>query len=100
LSARDEIYALVKEEVEAVNRTIPEAQRIKKFILLYKELDADDGELTRTKKVKRGIIQEKYGDIIDAIYSDSEHVDIDTVINFQDGTSQRIKTKLMVENTN
>ncbi len=99
LSARPEIYELIKEEVEKVNKTIPEQQRIKKFILLYKELDADDGELTRTKKVKRGIIQEKYEDIIDAIYSGSDHVDIDTVIAFQDGTSQKINTTIKVQMT-
>ncbi len=50
LAARPEIYELMREEVERVNETLPEAQRIQKFVLLYKELDADDGELTRTKK--------------------------------------------------
>ncbi len=97
LSAREEIYDLIRKEVTSVNKSLPEAQRIQKFILLYKELDADDGELTRTKKIRRGIISEKYDDIIDSIYSDVEQVDIDTVISFQDGTSQRIVTTLKVE---
>jgi len=97
LSAREEIYELIKGEVETVNKSLPEAQRIKKFALLYKELDADGGELTRTKKIKRGVIQEKYEDIIETIYSDAEKVDIDTVIAFQDGTSQRIKTSIKVQ---
>ncbi len=97
LSARKEIYALIKDEVDSVNKSLPKAQRIRKFVLLYKELDADDGELTRTKKIKRGVIQEKYEDIIETIYSDAEKVDIDTVIAFQDGTSQRIKTSIKVE---
>ena len=66
-------------------------------MLLYKELDADDGELTRTRKVRRGVIAEKYGSIIDALYSDAAYVDIDTVIHFQDGTRQRIVTKLKNE---
>ncbi len=97
LSARPEIYEMMRAEIEAVNKTLPEAQHIKKFVLLYKELDADDGELTRTKKVRRKVIAEKYADIIDNLYSDADHVDIDTVISFQDGTKQRIKTKLKVE---
>jgi len=87
----------LKSEVEEVNQHLPEAQRIKKFVLLYKELDADDGELTRTKKVRRGVIAEKYDDIIQKLYGDDDHVDIDTVISFQDGTKQRIKTSLKVE---
>jgi len=97
LSARPEIYEMMRAEIETVNKSLPDAQHIKKFVLLYKELDADDGELTRTKKVRRKVIAEKYADIIDNLYSDADHVDIDTVISFQDGTKQRIKTKLKVE---
>ena len=65
-------------------------------MLLYKELDADDGELTRTRKVRRGVIAEKYGMIIDAIYADAREVKIDTEIAFQDGTKQRIRTTMPV----
>jgi long-chain acyl-CoA synthetase len=97
LSARPEVYALLRREVEIVNASLPEGQRIRKFVLLYKELDADDGELTRTRKVRRGVIAEKYHSIIDALYSDATYVDIDTVIHFQDGTTQRIVTKLKNE---
>jgi long-chain acyl-CoA synthetase len=97
LSARPEVYEMMRAEIEAVNKSLPDAQRIQKFVLLYKELDADDGELTRTKKVRRKVIAEKYADIIGNLYSDADHVDIDTVISFQDGTTQKIKTKLKVE---
>ena len=96
LSSRDEVYALVRKEVEAVNASLPPAQRIAKFLLLYKELDADDGELTRTRKVRRGVINEKYADIIEAIYAGKSEIDVDTVIRFQDGATQRIRTKLAV----
>ena len=65
LASRPEVYALLRKEVETVNATLPPAQRISRFLLLYKELDADDEELTRTRKVRRGVINEKYGDIID-----------------------------------
>jgi long-chain acyl-CoA synthetase len=96
LSSRPEVYALLQKEVEAVNATLPQAQRISRFLLLYKELDADDGELTRTRKVRRGVINEKYADIIDAIYRGETNIPVDTVIRFQDGTTQRIRTTLKV----
>lgn len=97
LATRAEVYTLIRNEVERVNATLPPQQRIKKFLLLYKELDADDGELTRTKKVRRGVIAEKYGDIIGTIYSDAGHVDVDTVIHFQDGSKQRVVAKLTID---
>jgi long-chain acyl-CoA synthetase len=96
LSALPEVYQQLTEEVEKVNATLPEAQKIHKFILLYKELDADDGELTRTRKVRRTVIADKYGDIIESIYDNKTMVDIDTVITFQDGGSSRIQTQLKV----
>ncbi|WFU53748.1 long-chain fatty acid--CoA ligase [Bradyrhizobium pachyrhizi] len=96
LSSRPEVYALLKKEVETVNATLPPAQRISRFLLLYKELDADDGELTRTRKVRRGVINEKYADIIDAIYRGKASIPVDTVIRFQDGSTQRVRTTLEV----
>jgi long-chain acyl-CoA synthetase len=96
LAARPEVYELVRREIESVNAKLPEAQRIRKFLLLYKELDADDGELTRTRKVRRGVINQKYADLIDALYGDAASVPVDTVITFQDGTTQRIRTTLAV----
>src|SRR5579871_5265034 len=96
LASRPEVYALLQKEVEAVNATLPPAQRIAKFLLLYKELDADDGELTRTRKVRRGVINEKYGDIIEAVYRSERNIPVDTTIRFQDGTTQRVRTSLAV----
>ncbi|MEH2470407.1 long-chain acyl-CoA synthetase [Nitrobacteraceae bacterium AZCC 2161] len=96
LASRPEVYALLRKEVEAVNATLAPAQRIAKFLLLYKELDADDGELTRTRKVRRSVINEKYADIIDGIYGGARDIPVDTIIRFQDGTTQRIRTTLLV----
>ena len=96
LASRPEVYAVLRKEVETVNATLPPAQRISRFLLLYKELDADDGELTRTRKVRRGVINEKYGDIIDAIYRGEHNIPVDTVIRFQDGSTQRVRTSLKV----
>ena len=96
LSSLPEVYQKLNEEITKVNDTLPDAQKINKFILLYKELDADDGELTRTRKVRRSVIADKYGDIIDSIYDNKDTVNIDTTITFQDGSSSRIKTQLNV----
>jgi long-chain acyl-CoA synthetase len=96
LASRPEVYMLLRKEVEAVNATLPPAQRISRFLLLYKELDADDGELTRTRKVRRGVINDKYADIIEAIYAGKAAIPVDTMIRFQDGTTQRIRTTLRV----
>ncbi|ABQ37668.1 putative long-chain-fatty-acid-CoA ligase [Bradyrhizobium sp. BTAi1] len=96
LASRNEVYALLQKEVETVNAHLPAAQRIARFLLLYKELDADDGELTRTRKVRRSVINEKYADIIDGIYGGKPAIPVDTVIRFQDGTTQRIRTTLRV----
>ncbi|MBF0391115.1 MAG: long-chain fatty acid--CoA ligase [Alphaproteobacteria bacterium] len=97
LATQPQVYKLLRAEVEKVNATLPDAQRIQKFVLLYKELDADDGELTRTRKVRRAVIADKYADIINALYSDTGSVHVDTTITFQDGTKSRIVTDLVVE---
>lgn len=97
LAARADVYQLVRGEIERVNASLPMAHRIRRFLLLYKELDADDGELTRTRKVRRGVINQKYGDLIDAIYRGDDSVFVDTTITFQDGSKARIVTDLKVE---
>jgi long-chain acyl-CoA synthetase len=96
LSARPEVLAKIREEVAQVNASLPPAQRIRDVVLLYTELDADDEELTRTRKVRRGVINAKYGDIIEAIYAGQDAIPVDTTIAFQDGTRQRIRTVLRV----
>jgi long-chain acyl-CoA synthetase len=96
LASRSEVSALIRHEVEAVNATLPPGQRIAKFLLLYKELDADDGELTRTRKVRRSVIGKRYADIIAAIYAGAREIDVDTLIRFQDGSTQRIRTTLAI----
>lgn len=96
LATRAEVRGLVRDEIEKINLTLPENQRVKRFLLLYKELDADDGELTRTRKIRRNTIGERYGDLIEALHSDCNEVDVDTTINLQDGKTQRIKATLKI----
>jgi long-chain acyl-CoA synthetase len=96
LSAKAEVYDLIQREVDKVNETLPAAARIRKFVLLYKELDADDEELTRTRKVRRVFVEDRYRDVIAALYGDAPEVRIDTTIKFQDGKTSRIRTTLLV----
>jgi long-chain acyl-CoA synthetase len=94
LAAKPQVGELLRGEVERVNQTLPAAQRVKKFLLLYKELDADDGELTRTRKVRRGVINARYSHIIDSLYAGKTEIDVDTVITLQDGTRQPVRARL------
>jgi long-chain acyl-CoA synthetase len=96
LSAKAEVYDLVQKEVDEVNRTLPAAARVRKFVLLYKELDADDEELTRTRKVRRAFVEDRYREVIAALYGEAPAVAIDTTIKFQDGKTSRIQTTLLV----
>ena len=97
LSANEHVYDLLLGEVAKVNATLPEAQRINRFLLLYKELDADDGELTRTRKVRRNVVDERYSGIIDALYADKPSVHVETEITFEDGRKGRIEADLRIQ---
>jgi long-chain acyl-CoA synthetase len=96
LAAKPQVYELVHREVEQVNQTLPAAARIKKFVLLYKELDADDEELTRTRKVRRAFVESRYADVIDALYADLPQVPVNALIRFQDGKMTQVRTTLLV----
>ncbi|WP_038013732.1 AMP-binding protein [Thalassobaculum salexigens] len=96
LSADERIYELIRGEVEHVNAGLPEHQRIRRFLLLYKELDADDGELTRTRKVRRGVVSERYGQLIDALYGDAGTARLDTEVMFEDGRRTRVQADMTI----
>jgi hypothetical protein len=89
LSEHPDVLALLAAEVEQVNASLPEPQRIRRFVSLYKELDPDDGELTRTRKVRRSVIDERYGRIIEAIYAGLPRVQLETEVTFEDGRKGR-----------
>lgn len=97
LSARKETRELIRAEIDAVNHKLPDHLKIARFLLLYKELDADDGELTRTRKVRRGTFMKRYGFLIDALYDGRDSVDVDAAITLQDGRTQRIRTQVIIE---
>jgi len=97
LSQKPEVYELVRRHVEHANADLPPAARIRRFLLLHKELDADDAELTRTRKVRRRLIAQRYDDLISALYSQNDHVDVETVITYQDGRTATLQTRVRIE---
>ncbi|MBI5838980.1 MAG: long-chain fatty acid--CoA ligase [Chloroflexi bacterium] len=97
LAQKPPVYELVRKHVESSNVDLPPAARIQRFVLLHKELDADDAELTRTRKVRRKLVAQRYEEIISALYSRNTHVDIDSTITYQDGRTARIQTRLTIE---
>ncbi|MCG8422473.1 MAG: AMP-binding protein [Proteobacteria bacterium] len=97
LAQKPEVYALVCQQVERANRDLPEAARIRRFLLLHKELDADDAELTRTRKVRRKLVAERYADIVAGLYGIDDHLDVETSITYQDGRTAELKTRLKIE---
>jgi long-chain acyl-CoA synthetase len=96
LSQLPEVYELVKRPVTEVNKTLPGPAKIRKFVNLYKEFDADDDELTRTRKIRRSFVEERYKDIVNALYSDTDTMHMDTNITYEDGRVVKIKTDLKV----
>lgn len=97
LAAKDEVYQLIKKEVAKTNATLPVETQIKRFCLLYKELDPDDGELTRTRKVRRTTINERYGSLIEALYTDACAMNLETEITYQDGRVRQICGDIRIE---
>src|SRR5262249_49139556 len=101
LAGQEPVAGLVRECVEKANRDLaddprPGGSQIRKFLVLHKELDADDGELTRTRKVRRGYIAEKYAELIEALYSGQESCSVDAMVRFEDGRKGRIRADVKI----
>lgn len=96
LSQRPEVYDLVIEDILRVNESLPLEGRLKKFVILHKEFDADEGELTRTRKLKRHTLHHKYADILEALYGDTEKVSMRAEVKYRDGREGVIETELSV----
>ena len=101
LAGHPEVYGLVGECIEQVNRELASDPQlsgsvIRRFLVLHKELDADDGELTRTQKVRRRIIADRYAVLIDALYGDAERCQVSTEVTFEDGRKGSISADLLI----
>jgi long-chain acyl-CoA synthetase len=95
------VYDMLEKHVAEVNRSLAEDKvmagaQIKRFLILHKELDADDGELTRTQKVRRGFIAERYAPLIKALYDGSKEADISTEVTFEDGRKGTISARVKI----
>ena len=97
LSQRPEVYQLVKQDVDRINSTLPPGTRVKKYVNLHKEFDPDEGELTRTMKLRRTFMEERYRGLINAIYSDKTEVPIEAQVRYRDGRMGTIKTTLSIQ---
>ncbi len=96
LSQKQEVYDLIRQDVERVNRALPPAAHIHRFVLLHKEFDADEGELTRTRKLRRSLLSERYEDMISAMYGTGESVKVSAAIKYRDGREGIIETTVRV----
>ena len=102
LAQKPEVYGLIRECVEKVNADLAvdsmlAGSQVSRFLILHKELDADDGELTRTRKVRRGFIGERYQQLVDAMYGGKDEQFIDTAVRFEDGRSGSISATLKIQ---
>ncbi len=102
LAQKPQVYQLIKECVEKVNADLAEdtllaGSQVSRFLVLHKELDADDGELTRTNKVRRGFIADKYLPLVDALYSGKTSQFIETVVKFEDGRAGSVSATLKID---
>ena len=101
LAAEPRVYDLIAGEIAEVNRDLAKdaqlvGSQIHRFLILHKELDADDGEMTRTRKVRRRFVAEKYAVLIDALYSGVDHAEIETEVTYEDGRKGSMKADLVI----
>jgi long-chain acyl-CoA synthetase len=102
LSQKPEVYELIAGEVARVNRSLAvedevlRGAQIRKFLILHKELDPDDEEITRTRKVRRGYIAQKYAALIEALYGDRDHVSVDAQVTYEDGRTGTVRANVAI----
>jgi long-chain acyl-CoA synthetase len=101
LAAHPQVYEMLAEHIDEVNRSLSQegpmaGAQIRRFLILHKELDADDGELTRTMKVRRGLIADRYGALATALYDGSSEVDAATEVTFEDGRKGTISGRVKI----
>ena len=101
LAGHPKVYALIEQNLAAVNRGLAQdrgqaSAQIRRFLILPKELDADDGEITRTRKVRRAAVMERYGDLVEALYSGRTSCEMKTEVTFEDGRSGELRADIRI----
>jgi len=97
LSQKPEVRELIREELQKGNATLPDSTKVRRFLLLTKDLEADDAEMTRTRKLRRSFIADKYAAVTDALYSGKDEVEIATVVTYEDGRQVTIQSRVRIE---
>jgi long-chain acyl-CoA synthetase len=100
LAGHPQVYDMLAEHVEEVNRSLADegmaGAQIRRFLVLHKELDADDGEITRTQKVRRGFVAQRYAPLIAALYGGAREADISTEVTFEDGRKGMLSARVKI----
>lgn len=97
LSQKPEIYELTLRDIERVNHTLPDAARVRKYCHLSKEFDADEAELTRTRKLRRGFMEQRYGYLINAMYAGKTEITAESEVKYRDGRKGMIQTSVRLK---
>jgi long-chain acyl-CoA synthetase len=105
LAGHSQVYDMLARHVEEVNRSLAEepamaGAQIRRFLILHKELDADDGEVTRTQKVRRSFVAERYAPLVDALYNGASEADISTEVTFEDGRKGMLSARVKIRDVN
>ena len=98
LSQKKEVADLVQKDLVRVNGYLPEQARVRRFVLLHKEFDPDEAELTRTRKLRRDFMEKRYKDLIDAIYRNEDKIDVNAPVTYRDGRTGVVTTSIRVRN--
>lgn len=96
LSQKEEVGNIIRTDLNRVNKTLPPEAKVNRFVLLHKEFDADEGELTRTRKLKRQFLQTRYKDLIDGIYDGKAEIPVITEVKYRDGRKGTVRTNLKI----
>ena len=96
LSQKPEVIELIKKDIQRINKFLPEWSRIRKFVNLYKEFDADEAELTRTRKLRRTFVENRYSDLITALYGKDREYNVEASVTYRDGRKGVIKTSIHI----
>lgn len=96
LSQYPQVYALIDSEIRKANARLPAAARVRRFLNLHKEFDADDEELTRTRKLRRAFLEERYRDLVEAMYGGADRLTVGTTITYEDGRVAQVKAELRI----
>ena len=97
LSQKPEIYGLIGQEIARINKELAEGCRIKKYVNLHKELDPDESELTRNRKLRKPFLEERYSDLIKTIYSEKDSIDVEVQVKYQDGRIGKTRTAIRIQ---